>query len=220
MDSGRSVGALEQFRADVGFEMVEDIGFFGIHRAEAGDEVYSFTEPRHMVGAGDHASREALLAYEFGGDEVTVYTPSGIQSISHTNDELALKGSLSTTYFALDANYITNAEYIELPLIIRYKLIDQKISLDVMSGFSTNFLVKNSTSIISNNQELWSGENVDLNSILYGATFGLGVNYNFYQNLTFNLEPAFKYSILPENSVFSKYPYSFAVFAGFSYRFK
>jgi len=157
---------------------------------------------------------------EFGGDNMTVYTPGGTQSIQQINNKSVLMSSLSMTYYALDANYVLNAEYVELPLIIRYKLIDQKVSLDVLSGVSTNFLVKNNTSIILNNQELWSGQNEDINSILYGATFGLGVNYNFYQNLTFNVEPTFKYSILPENSAFSQYPYSFAVFAGFSYRFK
>jgi len=151
---------------------------------------------------------------------MTVYTPGGTQSIQQINNKSVLMSSLSMTYYALDANYVLNAEYVELPLIIRYKLIDQKVSLDVLSGVSTNFLVKNNTSIILNNQELWSGQNEDINSILYGATFGLGVNYNFYQNLTFNVEPTFKYSILPENSAFSQYPYSFAVFAGFSYRFK
>ncbi len=157
---------------------------------------------------------------EFGGDNMTIYTPTGTQSIQQIDNSSVLMNSLSTTYYSLDANYISNAEYIELPLIIRYKLIDQKVSLDVLSGFSTNFLVKNSTSIVLNDQELWSGQNEEMSSILYGATFGFGVNYNFYQNLSFNLEPTFKYSILPENSVFSKYPYSFAVFAGFSYRFK
>lgn len=157
---------------------------------------------------------------EFGGDDLTVYTPSGTRTIDPIDNGTVLRSSYSTTYYTLNANFISNAEYIELPLIFRYKLIDQKVSLDVMSGFSTNFLVSNSSFILSEDQELWSGENENMNSILYGATVGLGVNYNFYQNFTFNLEPTFKYSMLPENSVFRKYPYSFAVFAGFSYRFK
>ncbi|RLD81518.1 MAG: hypothetical protein DRJ07_09190 [Bacteroidetes bacterium] len=157
---------------------------------------------------------------EFGRDELTVYTPTGTRSIDPINNGSVLRSSYSTTYYTLNANFISNAEYIELPLIIRYKLIDQKVSLDVMSGFSTNFLVNNSSSILLQDQELWSGENENMNTILYGATVGLGVNYNFYQNFAFNLEPTFKYSMLPENSVFRKYPYSFAVFAGFSYRFK
>jgi hypothetical protein len=156
----------------------------------------------------------------FSGDNLTVYTPAGTQSVGATNNRSVLQNSFSTTYYMLNASFISNAEYIELPLIIRYKLIDQKIGLDVLSGVSSNFLVNNSSYILSGDRTLWTGNNKDLNSILYGATVGLGVNYNFYQNFSFNLEPTFKYTILSENSVFSKYPYSFAVFAGFSYRFK
>lgn len=157
---------------------------------------------------------------EFGGDDLTVYTPNGIRSIAPVDNGSVLRSSYSTTYYMLNASFISNAQYIELPLIIRYKLIDQKVSLDIMSGFSTNFLVSSSSFILSGNEKLWSGQNEDINSILYGAIVGVGVNYNFYQNFTFNLEPTFKYSILPENSIFRKYPYSFAVYAGFSYRFK
>ncbi|OQY00591.1 MAG: hypothetical protein B6I20_08515 [Bacteroidetes bacterium 4572_117] len=157
---------------------------------------------------------------EFGGNETTIYTPSGNRAVDQVDVGSVLRSSFSTTYYTLNADFILNADYIELPLIIRYKLIDQKVSLDVMSGFSTNFLVNNNSLIVSGNEELWSGKTNNISSVLYGATFGLGVNYNFYQNFTFNVEPTLKYSILPENSVFKKYPYSFAVFAGFSYRFK
>ncbi len=157
---------------------------------------------------------------EFGGNDFTVYTPGGMRTVEPTVDGSVLRSAYSTTYYSLNANFVSNAEYIELPLILRYKLVDQKISLDVMSGVSTNFLVNNSSTIQSGDQKLWSGQNSDLSSVLYGATVGLGVNYNFYQNFAFNLEPTLKYSILPESSILRKYPYSFAVFAGFSYRFK
>lgn len=153
------------------------------------------------------------------GDNLIVYTPSGTQSVREINNRSVLQSSFATTYYMLNASFISNAEYIELPLIIRYKLIDQKISLDILSGVSSNFLVNNSSYILSGNKTLWTGNNKDLNSVLYGTTVGLGMNYNFYQNFSFNLEPTFKYTI-SDNSVFGKYPYSFAVFAGFSYHFK
>lgn len=164
-----------------------------------------------------------LIASQTNGlnsDNLTVYTPTGTQSVSAINNRPVLQNSFSTTYYMLNASFISNAEYIELPLIIRYKLIDQRIGLDVLSGVSSNFLVNNNSYILSDNKTVWSGNNKDLNSILYGATVGLGVNYKFYQNFSLNLEPTFKYTILSDHSVFGKYPYSFAVFAGFSYHFK
>ncbi len=156
---------------------------------------------------------------EFGNSNYIIYTPNQSIPMQDIGNANVLKQSYSRTYYSLDASYITNAEYIELPLILRYRIINQKLGLDVLSGISTNFLVNNNSYILSNNAKLWS-DNSDLSPVLYGATLGFGLNYRFYQNFSFNLEPTFKYSFLPENSVFRKYPYSFAVFAGFSYRFK
>jgi len=156
---------------------------------------------------------------EFGGNNFEVYTPYQSINLQNIGDADVMKKSSSSTLYNLDADYVSNAEYIELPLIIRYKILNQKFGLDLMSGVSTNFLVSNNSYIISGDNKLWS-DNPELNSVYYGATIGLGINYQFYQNFSFNLEPTFKYAFLSENSIFRKYPYSFAVFAGFSYRFK
>ncbi len=156
---------------------------------------------------------------EFGNGDFVVHAPGQSIDLQNIGDAYIIKQSYSTSYYDLNASFIANAEYIELPLIIRYKLVNQKLGLDVLSGVSTNFLVGNNSYIISGENKLWA-DNSDLSSVLYGATIGLGINYRIYQNFSFNLEPTFKYSFLPENSIFRKYPYSFAVFAGFSYRFK
>ncbi len=156
---------------------------------------------------------------EFGNGDFIVHAPGQSIDLQDIGDAHIIKQSYSTSYYNLNASFIANAEYIELPLIIRYKLVNQKLGLDVLSGVSTNFLVGNNSYILAGDNKLWS-DNSELSSVLYGATVGLGINYKFYQNFSFNLEPTFKYSFLPENSIFRKYPYSFAVFAGFSYRFK
>lgn len=156
---------------------------------------------------------------ETGNGDYIVHAPGQSIDLQNIGEANIIKQSYSTSYYNLNASFIANAEYIELPLTIRYKLVNQKLGVDVLSGVSTNFLIGNNSYILSGDNKLWS-DNSDLNSILYGASVGLGINYKFYQNLSFNVEPTFKYSFLPENSIFRKYPYSFAVFAGFSYRFK
>ncbi len=157
-------------------------------------------------------------------DEMMVYTPEGIRyiqptGINNVNPTQVLGSNQDETYYSLNMDYISNFEYIELPLIVRYKIIDQKFGLDVLSGFSTNFLVGNKSTLMYNNNDLWSGASEGISPMLYNATVGLGLNYNLFQNFTLNLEPTFKYSINPSQTTLLKYPYSFAVFAGFSFRF-
>ncbi len=163
----------------------------------------------------------AMTGYE---DEMLVYTPEGGRFIqpefNETKAPEVIGSSRDETYYSLNMDYISNFEYIELPILVRYKIVDRKLGLDVLSGVSTNFLIGNKTSIINEDNQLWSGETGDVSPLLYNATLGLGVNYNFYRNFSFNLEPTFKYSIVSPSTSLARYPYTFAVFAGFSYRFK
>jgi len=194
---------------------------------------YRFTQ-RWSVESGIFYSQRRQMADNLVGsamkgldNEMLVYTPDGIKQLesqinsqSLNNPQLAGKAS-NQTMNTSDMNYISNFDYLELPIIVRYRIIDRKIGFDVLSGISTNFLIGNHSSIVQDDVSLWTGQNQEISPLLYNATIGLGLNYNFYQNFSFNLEPTFKYSLInSENTTMTQYPYSFAVFAGFSYRFK
>lgn len=160
-------------------------------------------------------------------DGLAIYTPEGVKQVqsdfksqSFRNNQI-IGTSRNETYYSLKMNYVSNFNYIELPVIVRYKIIDRKIGFDILSGISTNFLIGNRSSIVQDDVSLWTGQTQATSPLLYNATLGFGVNYNFYKSLSFNLEPTFKYSLInSESNSVIKYPYSFAVFAGFSYRFK
>ncbi len=192
---------------------------------------YHFTK-RWSIESGLFYSQQRQMAENLVGssiigyqDEMMVYTPEGIKYLQPNNfsspEQTQIIGTAQDeTFYSLNMDYLSNFEYIELPLIVRYKVIDKRFGLDILSGFSTNFLVGNKSSITYNDNDLWSGMSEGISPMLYYATVGLGLNYNIYQNLSFNLEPTFKYSIIPtESSNLIRYPYSFAVFAGFSFRF-
>ncbi|MDF1549796.1 MAG: outer membrane beta-barrel protein [Bacteroidales bacterium] len=172
---------------------------------------------------------ENLIGSSMNGynNELQVYTPQGVKFLQPEFSDLEtstpdiIGSSRDETYYALGMNYISNFEYIELPIIVRYKIVDKKLGLDLLSGVTTNFLIGNRSSIVQDETDLWTGQTEDINPMLYNATLGVGLNYNFYRNFSFNLEPTFKYAIISsESSIISRYPYSFAVFAGFTYRFK
>jgi len=159
-------------------------------------------------------------------NEMRVYTPAGDkyidQPIINANDidnESIIGQNSNETYYSLDMNYVSTFKYIELPILFKFKIIDKKIDLEVLSGISTNFLVGNRSSIMIEEKEIWKGVNEDMSPLLYDATFGFGLNYNFYENFNFSLEPIFKYNLVKQNVNIQTYPYSFAVFAGLSYTF-
>ena len=170
---------------------------------------------------------ENLMSSSFSDEnQMRVFTPTGnkyidkpFETMNSIEGDNIISRNRDETFYSFDMNYISNFKYIELPIIFRFKLIDRKIDLELLSGVSTNFLVGNKASIMIDEQELWKGVNEDISPLLYDATFGFGLHYNFYDNFNFSLEPTFKYTLVKQNANIQNYPYRFAVFAGFSYTF-
>jgi opacity protein-like surface antigen len=65
------------------------------------------------------------------------------------------------------------------------------------------------------------GKTDGLNPISLSSSLGMGMEYNFSDNLSLNLEPTFRYYLNPFNEVtgLKIHPYSFGIFSGLSYKF-
>ena len=111
--------------------------------------------------------------------------------------------------------------YLELPFVLRYKLVDKTLDFNLIGGVSSNFLVNNSVYTSYEGRRYEIGETEGLNLISFSSSFGMGMEYNLSNNLSFNLEPTFRYYINPVSSVegIKIHPYSFGVFSGITYKF-
>ena len=113
-----------------------------------------------------------------------------------------------------------NYEYIEIPVIARYALIDKKFNLQVLGGLSTNILIKNYTNVDLPSEYNVEFETERANTLNYSSTFGIGLGYDISKRITMSVEPQFKYflgsQVYDANNV---RPYSLGVYSGVKYRF-
>jgi hypothetical protein len=111
--------------------------------------------------------------------------------------------------------------YLEVPLIVKYKVIDRKLDFNLLGGISTNFLAGNSVKISDDGKKYDYGETDEISKVNYSGSVGIGFEYPVLANLVFNIEPKFRYFLNPiDKSVYlNVYPYSFGLFAGISYIF-
>ncbi len=111
--------------------------------------------------------------------------------------------------------------FIEVPIEIEYNVLDTKIGLNVIGGFSTLFLNTNDVYSVQNNgSRTRLGEASNINDMSYSANFGIGVNYNISKQLRFNLEPTFKYQINTFNDTSGNFqPFFIGVYTGLSFKF-
>lgn len=129
--------------------------------------------------------------------------------------------SKGTTYNNLNAEIQQNFQYVEVPFLLRYKLIDRVIDLNLIGGLGANFLIGNDVYLKYGGSKEVIGETNGVSSINYNSTLGLGIEYPILDNLNLKIEPSFKYYINEINSAstIESHPYSIGIYTGFNYSF-
>lgn len=110
--------------------------------------------------------------------------------------------------------------FIEMPVELSYKLIDNKFSVDVIGGFSSLFLNQNSVSLISNGMSMEIGEASNLNNVHFSGNLGLGIKYNFLRSFEASFNPMIKHQINTyKNNSGNFNPYFIGLYSGLIYKF-
>lgn len=121
----------------------------------------------------------------------------------------------------LNNSMTQNYSYLELPVFLRYKIIDKTLDVNVIGGLSYNFLVNNSVYTMNQGNRYMIGKTEGLNMMTFSSSLGMGMEYSFTKNISLNLEPTFRYYLNPFRNVEESliHPYSFGIFSGISFRF-
>jgi hypothetical protein len=110
--------------------------------------------------------------------------------------------------------------YFEVPMELSYSVLNQKLGIEVLGGFSTMFLSQNEVNIVSSGLDMSIGEANNLNSVHFSGNLGLGIKYGIWKKLEARIEPVFKYQFNTfSNNDGNFRPYVFGVYSGFSYTF-
>lgn len=121
----------------------------------------------------------------------------------------------------LGSELIQNFSYLQLPILLKYKLIDKNLDINLSGGFSYDFLIRNDAYTNYNGLKYIIGETKGVNNLAVSSLFAVGFEYGITGNISLNVEPTFRYYI----NTFTKateqkiHPYSFGVFTGFSFSF-
>ncbi|RNL94029.1 hypothetical protein ED312_01870, partial [Sinomicrobium pectinilyticum] len=110
--------------------------------------------------------------------------------------------------------------YIEVPMELKYRVLNERFGLNLIGGVSSLFLTDNSVLLKSDALATELGEANNINNMNFSTNVGLGVDYLLSDKLQLQVEPMFKYqwnTFSNDNGGFK--PYSFGVYTGFSFRF-
>ncbi len=134
----------------------------------------------------------------------------------------SLDQSINQTQLNPSGNLIKTYGYIEIPIILKYKVIESKLDINVLGGISTDILISNQLFYYTvDDQRNSIPETTDFSTLNYSSIVGLGFDYPILNNFTLNFEPSFKYFInsINNDEFISSHPYTFAFFTGIRYKF-
>jgi hypothetical protein len=127
------------------------------------------------------------------------------------------KASLQPVSSSLNQNF----SYLEFPVVVRYKLVDKTIDINLIGGLSYNVLVHNTVTTSLDGNIYTVGDTKGLNPLSLSSSLGMGMEYNISNKLSLNLEPTFRYYLNPFSVTTGSFvhPYTFGIFSGVSYKF-
>jgi hypothetical protein len=198
----------------------------GLYYSSLGQEVdgiNSFGGFQKYVSAKGDRNFEVLTTsgtvYTNNGDVFLIDASPGERiSTNYTNDVFdPKKASLEYLNNTLRQNF----SYLELPVVLRYKIIDKMIDFNLIGGLSYNMLVNNSVYTMIDGAKYSIGKTEGLNPVSLSSSIGMGMEYSFSDNLSLNFEPTFRYYLNPFNQTTGSrvHPYSVGIFTGLSYKF-
>ncbi len=206
----------------------------GVYYTQMGQTIDKISRVYNMYAAISTNNAYAKNFVRTSTGNVTVV--SGLKADANTNyanyfneegvqtKSSAVVNTMSNATTSENTKYqlIERLDYIEIPVLLRYKIIDRKLNFYLLGGMSTNILIDNNVFIDNGSNLTKDGIILMARPVNYSSSLGLGLSYPITRNLLFDIEPSFKYflrSYSTNSNDISTNPYSFGLYTGIIYRF-
>nr|WP_042295083.1 outer membrane beta-barrel protein [Nonlabens ulvanivorans] len=213
-DNNKAAGLNLSYGVSVGYNLSPRLSVrTGVHKVNL-----SYTTNDIVYGVTVQPGDVQLLSVN-SYDRNAVSNPGAV-STADLGSSFSQEFLSDNTFTGFQGEISQRLGYLEVPLELKYKLLDRKLSVNVMGGLSALFLTDNSIAVTNNTSKLELGEDDNFNSFNHSANFGLGIDYLFTDQLGITVEPMFKYQLnaLKENTADFK-PFNVGIYSGITYRF-
>ncbi len=136
-------------------------------------------------------------------------------------EEDGLNASPSPNTLLTEGEFSQVFDFVEVPLYLRYSLIDAKFGVDILGGINAGFIAGNNVYMENRYGNQNIGTTKDISTLNFSGTFGIGLNYALNKNISVAVEPRFSYYLnsINQNPDVSFRPYRIGVYTGLYYEF-
>ncbi len=175
---------------------------------------YGYNTNNIEFSANLKAARIPTISYDNNAENVTV---ADINTSQLSSPESMVSANKASAY---EGKMVQELGYLEVPLEVKYRLLNKKLGVNLIGGVSSLFLTDNAITLQTDALTTQIGTANNINEVNFSTNIGVGVDYKFSDKVLFNVEPMFKYQLNTfsnDNGGFK--PYSLGVYTGLSFRF-
>jgi hypothetical protein len=143
-------------------------------------------------------------------------TPDNAKFISGAESAIGMNSVL-----LMSGDFFQVFDFMEMPLTARYRLIDGKIDLELLSGLSANFVVGNQVVMEYGSIRENVGKTEDISRLGFSGVAGFGVIYPLSKRISITIEPRASYwlSSLNNSSEVDFRPWRIGIYSGVTFGF-
>jgi hypothetical protein len=174
----------------------------GIYYAQNGQQSENSANVFSQKENADYALSDAGLSYfsnqvRVENNTMAMNSTAGVIQFSSTPKGAELTGDFEAKNTGV-ANLVVPSsgfsqvfEFMEIPLYVRYRVVDRKIGVELLTGFNTGIVVGNNAYIENQYGVQNIGETADISTFNIAGTLGMGVNYALGKHFSVAVEPRF-----------------------------
>jgi hypothetical protein len=180
----------------------------------------------------DYALSDAGLSYfsnevRVENNTMAMNSAAGVIQFSETPKGAELTGDFEAKNTGVANLVVPNGEFsqvfefMEIPLFVRYRVVDRKIGVELLTGFNTGIVVGNNAYFENQYGVQNIGETADISTFNIAGTLGMGVNYALGKHFSVAVEPRFSYYLnsINSNPSVEFRPYRMGFYTGVTYEF-
>ncbi|WP_319478992.1 hypothetical protein [uncultured Draconibacterium sp.] len=120
-----------------------------------------------------------------------------------------------------DGEFSQVFEFVEVPLYLRYSVLDKKVGVELLGGINAGFVIGNNAYLDNDYGVQNIGRTADISTLNFSGTLGVGVNYALGKHFSFALEPRLNYYLnsINSNPDVNYRPYRIGIYTGVYYEF-
>ncbi|HSO88398.1 MAG TPA: hypothetical protein VLQ91_17730 [Draconibacterium sp.] len=204
----------------------------GIYYAQNGQQSENSANVFARNQNADYAFAPAELSYfsnevRVENNNLAMNSTAGVIQFNGTPKGAELTGDFEATKTGVANLMVPNGEFsqvfefMEIPLYVRYRVVDSKLGIELITGLNAGVVVGNNA-YIDNQYGLQNiGETQDISSVNLSGTLGMGVNYALGKHFSVAVEPRFNYYLnsINTNPSVDFRPYRIGFYTGVTYEF-